>query len=57
MIKQLLKCIGEYKKDTILTPIFVVLEGVTQVTIPFIMSYLIDYGINKGDKKTIITSK
>ena len=34
MIKKLMKSIGEYKKDTILTPIFVSLEVVLEVIIP-----------------------
>ncbi len=54
MIKKLAKCIGEYKKETILTPIFVGIECSFDVIIPFLMSFLIDNGINKGDSKIII---
>ena len=54
MIKKLAKCIGEFKKDTILTPIFVGIECAFDVIIPFLMAFLIDNGINKGDSKTII---
>ncbi len=54
MIKKLAKCIGEYKKETILTPLFVGIECSFDVIIPFLMAFLIDNGINKGDSKTII---
>ena len=49
MIKELAKQIKEYKKYVILSPIFVALESVMEIIIPFLMSYLIDDGINKND--------
>lgn len=49
MIKKLSKNIGEYKKDTILTPIFVMIEVLLEVMIPFTMAKLIDNGIKQGD--------
>ena len=55
MIKKLAKCIGEYKKETILTPIFVGFECSFDVIIPFLMAFLIDNGINKGDSKVVIS--
>ena len=54
MIKKLASCIGKYKKETILTPIFVGIECSFDVIIPFLMAYLIDYGINKSNSKIII---
>lgn len=54
MIKKLASCIGEYKKETILTPIFVGFECAFDVIIPFLMAFLIDNGINRGDSKIII---
>ena len=54
MIKKLAKCIGEYKKETILTPIFVGIECAFDVIIPFLMAFLIDNGINKGDSKQVL---
>ncbi len=45
MIKTLAKSIREYKKPTILTPIFVALEVIMEILIPFIMAKLVDYGI------------
>ncbi len=54
MIKKLASCIGEFKKETILTPVFVGFECAFDVIIPFLMAFLIDDGINKGDSRTII---
>lgn len=55
MIKKLAKCIGEYKKETILTPVFVGFECAFDVIIPFLMAFLIDNGINTGDSKVVIS--
>ena len=54
MIKKLLACVGEYKSHAIKTPIYVAFECVFDVIIPFLMAYLIDEGINKGDTGVII---
>ncbi len=53
MIKQLAKSIGEYKKDSLLSPAFVTGEVLMEVAIPFLISFLIDNGINRGDMGTI----
>ena len=42
MIKTLLKSVREYKKDAILTPLFMVLEVMMECMIPLLMAYLID---------------
>lgn len=49
MIKKLLKSVREYKIYAILTPILVAGEAAMDVLIPYIMSRLIDNGIEKGD--------
>ncbi len=54
MIRKLASCIGEFKKESILTPIFVAFESAFDVIIPFLMAFLIDNGINKNDSKVII---
>ncbi|WP_312648052.1 ABC transporter ATP-binding protein [Aminipila sp.] len=54
MVKKLLDCIGQYKKDSVLTPIFVALEVVLEVIIPLLMANLIDYGIDGGSMSYII---
>lgn len=54
MIKRLSKCIREYKKASILTPIFVSLEVVMEVIIPYYMGKMLDYGVNLGDMNYIV---
>lgn len=49
MVKTLMGQIKEYKKVSILTPVFTSLEVFMEVLIPFITSALIDQGIQKGD--------
>lgn len=46
MIKRLLGCVREYKKDSILAPIFVTMEVLLEVLIPFLMAKMVDFGIN-----------
>ena len=53
MIKHLASCIGEYKKDSILSPVFVILEVILEVAIPTLMAYMIDQGIEKGDMQVL----
>ena len=53
MVKQLLKSVREFKKDALLTPLFVVLEVVMEVLIPFVMAELIDKGIDAQNMSAI----
>ena len=48
-MKKLMRYLGEYKKSAILAPVFVTFESIMEVIIPFLMSYLIDNGINQND--------
>ena len=54
MIKRLSACIQEYKRDTILTPIFVIFEVAFDVLIPMMMAQLIDKGIEAGSMENIL---
>ena len=54
MLKNVLKSVGEYKKETILYPVTVALEVLLEVLIPYFMAVLIDKGINTGDMTEII---
>ena len=49
MIKRLVKCIREYKKNSILAPVYVTLEVIMEVVIPLLMAKLIDAGIDAGN--------
>ncbi len=46
MFRTLLRHVGRYRTAAILTPIFILLEVVFDVLIPYVTSWLIDYGIN-----------
>ena len=54
MIKKLMTYIGEYKKEAILTPVFVSIECAFDIIIPFLMSFLIDRGINERNIRNIV---
>lgn len=54
MIKKLLKSVREYKKHSILAPIFVILEVIMEVVIPLLMADLIDFGIDDGNLEYIV---
>lgn len=54
MIRQLLKCIGEYKKESVLAPLFVTGEVILGVFIPFLVAGLIDQGIVVGRMNIIL---
>lgn len=45
IIKKLLKSVREYKIYAILTPIFVMVEVIMEVVLPYLMSLLIDKGV------------
>ncbi len=53
MIKTLAKCIGKYKKESIITPIFTAVEVFLEILIPFITASIIDKGIQAGDMKKV----
>ena len=54
MIKKLAQSIREYKRDSILTPIFVTFEVIMEVIIPYLMADLIDKGIDAGNMNYIL---
>ena len=54
MIKRLLASVREYKKDTILTPVYVIFESFCEIVIPTLMAYLIDYGISKKNMSNVL---
>lgn len=54
MIKTLLAQVKEYKKSSILSPVFIVLEVIMEVLIPFMMASIIDNGVEKGDMQHVV---
>ena len=49
MIKTLAKQIKEFKAASIATPLFMILEVLMEMIIPFLMASIIDEGVNAGD--------
>lgn len=49
MIRLLLKEVKEYKKASIATPLFMILEVAMEMCVPFLMASIIDDGVDKGD--------
>ena len=54
MNRKLFQSIREYKKESILAPIFVILEVFMEVLIPLLMAKIIDVGIQQGNLPYII---
>lgn len=49
MLKTLGSHIKEFKRDSLLTPVFMILEVIMETVIPLLMASIIDDGVEKGD--------
>ncbi|MFR4208329.1 MAG: ABC transporter ATP-binding protein [[Clostridium] innocuum] len=49
MIKRILQEVKEYRKASFLAPIFMVGEVVLEISLPFLMPFIIDKGVSQGD--------
>ncbi len=49
MIKRLLQCVRQYKRDSILAPVIISGEVILEVLMPWIMAKIIDNGIDVGN--------
>jgi len=56
MIRKFAVCIRGYKKETILTPVFVSLEVLVDCLIPLVMAKLIDNGVQAGNLRYAVAS-
>jgi len=54
MIKKLMSYIGEFKRDTILSPISVTLEVILEVLLPVLMAAVIDHGVEANNMEYVI---
>lgn len=54
MNRKLLRSIREYKRESVLTPLLVVMEVFMEVLIPLLMAKIIDVGIVEGDMAYIL---
>lgn len=48
-MKSLLRYLGSYKKESILAPLFKLLEALFELFVPLVMARIIDIGIKNGD--------
>ncbi|MBO5094341.1 MAG: ABC transporter ATP-binding protein [Lachnospiraceae bacterium] len=53
MLKTLFSYMKEYKRDSVLTPVFTAFEVLMEVLIPFVTASVIDKGIEAGNMKMI----
>ncbi len=49
MLKTVLREVKEYKRASIITPLFMILEVLMEMVIPYLMASIIDDGVNAGD--------
>lgn len=54
MIRKITQHVKQYKKASLLTPLFAALEVVMEVLIPFVMASIVDKGIEKGDMGAVL---
>lgn len=54
-MRTILGQLKQYKKDSILTPVFTAVEVIMEVSLPFIISLIIDKGMQEGNMKKVYT--
>lgn len=54
MIKRILKEVKEYKLASFLAPLFMVGEVLLEISLPFLMSFIIDKGVAQHDMKQVM---
>lgn len=53
MVKTILGQVKEYKKDSLITPVCMILEVIMEMMIPLLMAAIIDNGVEKGNMNYI----
>ncbi len=53
MLKTLLSQVKEYRRDSLMTPVFTMLESVMELVIPLLMAKIIDNGISAGNMAVV----
>ena len=54
MYQRILKEVKEFKVVSLITPVFMILEVIMEMIIPYLMASIIDNGVNAGDMNHII---
>ena len=52
-MKKLLRFLKDYRKESVLAPLFKMLEAIFELMVPIAVSIIIDQGVNGGDTKKI----
>lgn len=55
-MRKLLIYLKDYKKETVLAPLFKMLEATFELFVPFVMADIIDYGIGASDSGIVLRS-
>lgn len=53
-MKSLLRFLKNYKKETVIAPLFKMLEAIFELFVPLVMAAIIDVGIEQGDKQYVL---
>lgn len=53
-MKHLLRFLKNYKKETVIAPLFKMLEAIFELFVPLVMAAIIDTGIEQGDKTYVV---
>ncbi len=53
MLKTILSQVRQYRRDSFLAPVFVMLESIAELTIPLLMATIIDDGIGAGNMAVV----
>ena len=53
-MRKLLVYLRDYKKESVLAPLFKLLEASFELIVPLVMAAIIDQGIAQGDKPYIL---
>lgn len=53
-MKTLLSFLKDYKKESVLAPLFKMLEALFELFVPLVMKKIIDVGIANGDRPYIV---
>ena len=54
MIRRLTAHIGEFKRDTLMAPVSVILEVILEVLLPVLMASVIDRGVEAGNMNYVV---
>ena len=54
-MKMIIQFMKDYKKESILAPLFKMLEALLELFVPLVVAQIIDRGIYYGDKRYIIS--